>query len=313
MKLWLAPLHGITQYTFRNCLIKHFSGINSAITPFLPTQSYDKLNVKKWDDIWPSNNPHIEIIPQLMGNSASDIVDTIRKVSDIYGYNHYNWNIGCPVNQIVRRKRGCGVMPYPDLVEKVIESVCEKTACHFSIKMRLGLHYFTESQVILNRIDKYPLDFIVVHPRLGEWQYDNIPDLNAFDELLKLTRHQIIYSGDIVDVYSFDILQQRYPQINQWMLGRGVLQNPFLAEQILNIHPYDRSQNIKRFFDFYQDLIQSLKLKRNDRGVLVNLKELWHYFAIYFKLESVELSTLLRKNELSEFVTLSNDYIQKSV
>lgn len=313
MKLWLAPLHGITHYTFRNCFIKHFSGMKSAITPFLPVQSYLKLNVKKWYDIWPANNPDIEIIPQLMGNSASDFVDTILKVTEVYGYNHYNWNIGCPVKQIVRRKRGCGLMPYPDIVEEVTERVCSKTNCHFSIKMRLGLHNSSESFEIINRINKYPLDFIVIHPRLGEWQYERNPDLNAFDELVKLAKHQIIYSGDIVDLNSFNILKLRYPEISQWMLGRGILQNPFISEQILNMHTDDKSREIIRFFDFYQDLIQSLKLIRNDRGVLVNLKELWHYFAIYFNLNSDELSTLLHVNELPEFVVLSNYYIQNSV
>jgi tRNA-dihydrouridine synthase B len=313
MKLWLAPLHGITQYSFRNCLLRHTIGISSAITPFLPIQSYNKLNVKKWCDIWPENNRNIEIIPQLMGNNPSDFLDTVLKVFEVFGYNHFNWNIGCPVNQIVRRKRGCGLMPYPDIIEEVTEKICEKTNCKLSIKMRLGLHDVSESYEIIKRINKFPLEFIVIHPRLGEWQYGGSPDLNTLDDLVRIAEHEIVYSGDIVDLKSFNILKLRFPDINQWMLGRGILQNPFLSEQIINGKQEENSQYTRRFYDFYQDIIQSLKLTRNDRGVLVNLKELWHYFAVHFKLNNDELSKLLRINELSEFVTSSNYYIQKSV
>ena len=313
MKLWLAPLHGITQYSFRNCLIRHTSGISSAITPFLPIQSYDKLNVKKWYDIWPENNKNIEIIPQLMGNSASYFFDTVLKVSEIYGYNRFNWNIGCPVNQIVRRKRGCGLMPYPDIIEEVTEKICGKTNCKLSIKMRLGLHDTNEGYEIIKRINKYPLEFIVIHPRLGEWQYSGYPDLSALEEFISISEHEIVYSGDIVDLKSYNILKLRFPTINQWMLGRGVLKNPFLSEQIVNGRENENLQYIERFYDFYQDIIQSLKLSRNDRGVLVNLKELWHYFAVYFKLNNDELVKLLRIEDFDEFKRLSNYYIQKTV
>ena len=107
MNLWLAPLHGITNYQFRNTLCRHFAGIDFIITPFLPVQEKAKLNVKNWKDIWPKNNTLHPTIPQLMGNQPAHFVDTMNVLHDTYGYESFNWNIGCPVSQVVHRKRVC--------------------------------------------------------------------------------------------------------------------------------------------------------------------------------------------------------------
>ena len=174
MKLWLAPLDGITNYVYRNCLCRHFGGIDFFMTPFLPVQERAKLNVANWRDIWPKNNVLKPTVPQLMGNNPPHFVDTMNLLHEAYGYTSYNWNIGCPVAQVVRRHRGCGVMPDTDRVEEVVRTVTEQTPYKFSVKMRLGLHSPEEGLKILDRLEKYPLEFVVVHPRLGKQLYEEI-------------------------------------------------------------------------------------------------------------------------------------------
>lgn len=311
MKLWLAPLHGITLYTFRNCLYKHTRGIETAITPFLPIQSSDKLNVKKWQDIWPNHNQNYEVIPQLMGNIPSDFLDTTQSLYDHYGYQSFNWNIGCPVAQIVRRRRGCGLMPFPDIIEETIQLITHNTSFKISIKMRLGLHRIDEGKEILQRLEQYPIDFIVIHPRLGEQQYNGTPDLDALAQLLPLTHHRIVYSGDICNLESFQHLQTLFPTIHDWMLGRGILANPFLAEQLISSSAQISAQERKRFYNFYHDLVTNLRLRRGTAGTLSNLKELWHYFAKFCNISDNELQALLRLNDLDLFLSLSETYITR--
>jgi tRNA-dihydrouridine synthase len=233
MKLWLAPLHGITYYNFRNCFVKHFQGIDCAITPFIAAQSKDKLNPKKLRDLFPENNTGLHVIPQRVGNKPEDIKYTGAVLQETFGYQQFNWNIGCPVNQIVRKQRGCGVMPFPDLIEETVNEVCGKTSAQFSLKMRLGLHSPKEGLEVLHRVAPYPIDFLCIHPRLGIQQYEGSVDLDTFETFYQTTNHKIVYSGDLNDVSCFTYLQQRFPKINDWMLGRGILQNPFLAEEII--------------------------------------------------------------------------------
>lgn len=308
MKIWLAPLHGITNYMFRNSLYRHFGGIDYCVTPFLPVQEMAKLNVKNWKDIWPKNNTAVPAIPQLMGNKPSHFVDTMRAVHDEYGYEAFNWNIGCPVAQVVRRRRGCGIMPDPDTVEEVVRTVTSQTPYRFSVKMRLGLKDPAEGLRILERLDDYPLDFIVIHPRLGEQMYDGVPDLEQMDIFYRHTRHRIIYSGDLFSVQNYERLQNRYPEIEDWMLGRGLLQNPFLAEQLKGEDTGDRRQ---RFSKYYQKWTQEMLDAVKEKSTLAKLKELWHYYACLFQLPSDALQQLLRINDFDAFYDRTLDILKE--
>ncbi|MDR2971364.1 MAG: tRNA-dihydrouridine synthase family protein [Bacteroidales bacterium] len=305
MTLYLAPLHGITYYNFRNCFTKHFHGIDCAITPFIAAQPKDKLNPKKLRDLFPENNTELHIIPQIMGNKPADIKETVAVLHETFGYHQFNWNIGCPMNQIVRKKRGCGVMPFPDLIEETVNEVCGKTDVRFSIKMRLGLHSPKEGLEILQRLAPYPIDFLCIHPRLGVQHYEGNVDLETFELFYQTTNHNIVYSGDINSVDFFMNLQQRFPKIENWMLGRGILQNPFLAEQIVQ----EYSNNTTRFIDFYHEYSQILISLKNEKAALCALKELWHYFAVLWKLNSEELKKILQMNDCHVF----NNYLHKMI
>lgn len=293
---------------FRNSLYRHFGGIDYCVTPFLPVQETAKLNIKNWKDIWPKNNTTLPTIPQLMGNKPSHFVDTMRAVHDEYGYEAFNWNIGCPVAQVVRRRRGCGIMPDTDTVEEVVRTVTSQTPYRFSVKMRLGLKDPAEGLRILERLDDYPLDFIVIHPRLGEQMYDGVPDLEQMDIFYRHTRHRIIYSGDLFSVQNYERLQNRYPEIEDWMLGRGLLQNPFLAEQLKGEDTGDRRQ---RFSKYYQKWTQEMLDAVKEKSTLAKLKELWHYYACLFQLPSDALQQLLRINDFDAFYDRTLDILKE--
>ena len=307
MTLYLAPLHGITHYHFRNCFLKHFYGIDCAIAPFMAARAKDKFNPKNITDLLPENNPNISIIPQVMGNNPNEIRDTIEVLHETFGYKQFNWNIGCPANQIVRKKRGCGVMPFPDLVEEIVSEVCGKTAIQFSLKMRLGLHSHKEGLEILQKVTPYPIHFLCIHPRLGVQQYEGNVDLDTFEIFYQSTHHKIVYSGDINDVEFFEYLQQRFPKIEDWMLGRGILQNPFLAEQIVGaLRATPLPDNPTRFINFYHEYSEILLSLKNEKISLGVLKELWKYFAVFWKLNSEELQKLLRINDYQIFNNVIN-------
>lgn len=309
-ELWLAPLHGLTHYHFRNCLFRHYSGFDAAISPFVPVQEQSKLNVRKWKDLAPENNAAVGLIPQLMGIVPSHFADTMDALHQEFGYTRFNWNLGCPMAPIVRKRRGCGLMPFPDEVEAVVEAAC-KLPFRFSVKMRLGMHSPKEGLEIARRLNQYPLEFLVVHPRLGEQQYAGVPDWNALEEFLSVLQHPVIYSGDIFQVSDYERISTRFPQIKTWLLGRGVLRNPRLAEEIQSF-AYEKGDvsgfnkfcedkekaragkdEVIRFNEFYEDLKQTLEAYRGTNGCLSVLKELWHYFAYFFQLTDEQLHSLL--------------------
>ena len=135
MTFWLAPLHGITHYLYRNCLSRHTTSIKTAITPFFSIQERSKLNFKKYKDLLPENNRTLEVIPQLIGNNPPTFLDTVEKLAE-FGYRRFNWNLGCPAAQLYVNNV---VADYSlRKIEEVIRLVTQKTSYKISLKIRLG-------------------------------------------------------------------------------------------------------------------------------------------------------------------------------
>lgn len=63
MKLYLAPLEGITGYVYRNIWGDMFGGADRCFTPFLsPNQNYS-FQSKELNDVLPEHNQQMETVP----------------------------------------------------------------------------------------------------------------------------------------------------------------------------------------------------------------------------------------------------------
>ena len=49
---------------------------------------------------------------------------------------------------------------------------------------------------------------------------------------LKKSRHSVCYNGDIFRRKDYDRLVKEYPDLDKIMMGRGIMMNPFLMEEI---------------------------------------------------------------------------------
>ena len=111
----------------------------------------------------------------------------------------------------------------------------------------------------------------------------------------------MIYNGDIVDIESFQKVKSRFPKINDWMIGRGILRNPFLVEELQKGERVPSTVRIDRFNKFYKDLISSYYALRGDQASLPKLKELWKYMATFFDLSDDQLKMLLQITDIKKF------------
>jgi tRNA-dihydrouridine synthase len=304
MNLYFAPFHGITTHTFRKVFFSHFGGIDVALTPFLPAGESFTLSEARFGDAFPINIEPIPLIIQIIGSKPKDMLDTVLYLQE-KGHERINWNIACPMPQITRKKRGCGLMPYPEDIEKIVESVCEKTSAKFSIKMRLGMYNPDESLEIINRLNNYPLDFIAIHARLGTQLYSGDTDKESFEKCFQQSKNQLCYNGDIFSLGDFHALQNLFHNLKACMLGRGLLRNPFLAEQIQGKEIPEEEQQ-KRFLAFYDDLMNTYLDIFPKRRALNRLKELWHYFAAFYNLSDLQLRSLLQITDCEQFIKQTN-------
>jgi hypothetical protein len=56
-----------------------------------------------------------------------------------------------------------------------------------------------------------------------------------------------------------------------------------------------------RFIDFYNDYSDLLCELKGEKIALSALKELWHYFVVFWKINAIELKKFLQINDYHEF------------
>ena len=120
-------------------------------------------------------------------------------------------------------------------------------------------------------------------------------------KIYDISANPLLYSGDIFDIPSYRHLMERFPKVASVMLGRGILRNPFLAEELRAGAPLPEEVRRQRFRAFYEDYVEMLRQVRGEQGSLSVLKELWHYFAHFFGLTEPVLHSLLRFTDYREF------------
>ncbi|MBF0478949.1 MAG: tRNA-dihydrouridine synthase family protein [Candidatus Omnitrophica bacterium] len=282
--LYMAPIQGATNYIYRNTYSKFFSGYDVAVTPFLASSPGKMVKRDRLKDIWPKNNEFKgKLIPQILSKNPADFTALALAMFDM-GYDTVNWNLGCPLPKVSNKTRGSGLLLNPDLVISFLDEVLAHIPNKLSIKVRLGKNSPAELFLLLPRLNAFPLSEIIIHPRTALQMYKGDVDLNAFEQCLSLTRHTVVYSGDIHSLENYNELARRFPSVHGWMIGRGGIVNPFLPEEIIGIPSLGKKESINRFKEFHKNLVEVYQENYSGPAhVMDKMKELWFYWSQGFE------------------------------
>ena len=334
--LSLGPFQGITDAPFRNVFKQHFGGIDKFYTPFFTgIHKEDHAKNLQGEEIDPRCNDVETLTPQILSTDAEEILRFAKQCQQL-GYKEINLNMGCPFPRVANKKRGCGLLPYPDKVEAMLERVFQDIDIKFSVKCRLGYFNPDEIDSIIPIFNKFPLSELIIHPRIGKQLYKGEADVEHFKALIPYINAPLVYNGDIVSVESFDridgilndgpsTLRQAHGSgtcnnVDQFMLGRGILANPFLAEQIKNdtadacdaslqgqpvgTHSvcsptHDKTERLHNYvLDLYEDRLHHAG---GSPKVLGRMKELWSYLMNSFEEPQMVWRKIKKINALKEY------------
>jgi len=120
-----------------------------------------RLKDKHLKDVLPDNNQAMPVIPQILGNKAEDFILLAKRLFDL-GYETVNWNLGCPFPMVAKKKRGSGLLPYPQKIEAFLEATIPAIPNRLSIKARLGRKKTDEILTLLQIFNRYPLDEVII-------------------------------------------------------------------------------------------------------------------------------------------------------
>ena len=296
MNLYFAPLEGITGYTYRNAYADLFGGVDKYYAPFVSPTVNLCFKGKEIRDLLPeSNSKKVHLIPQILTNQADYFIKAAKQLMELGYTEELNFNVGCPSGTVVAKNKGSGFLRDLDGMQRFFEQIFLwrdqlETTLDISVKTRIGVYSAEEFPDILAVYNQYPISELTVHGRTKIQMYRDKADMDAFSYAVEHSKNPLIYNGDIKTVEDFRKIKENFP-VQDVMIGRGLIANPNLANEI---HGADRltKEQIKKYHDrLYADFEQIMKA---DKHLLYKMKEFWNYVSWNF-VDEHRCAKLVRK------------------
>ena len=282
LTLLSSPLQGFTDFRFRNAFHHYFGGIHTFYSPYIRLNGKMVIKGAYERDLLLENNDTLNVIPQVMTNDADEFLFVVKFIQQ-FGYKELNWNLGCPYPMVTKQGMGSGLVKNTEQIRHILDRVHNETDIVVSMKMRLGYDTPTEILDTLPMLDTFPLKNIAIHARIGKQLYKGGVDWDGFQKALDNTKHTLYYNGDLTSVEAFRAVKERFPTINHFMIGRGLISDPFLPQMIQNNtteYPENRWQVFKEFHDrIYQEYDEYLS---GPTPIKMKMRGFWEFFVASF-------------------------------
>ena len=281
-KIYLAPFQGITGHVYRENYMKHFEGVDKFFTPFFTGIHKAKSLSSKAAEFKTTKHKQISLVPQILSKDADEMLRFANYCHE-KGFSEINWNLGCPYPRVANKKRGSGLIPFPGLVDEILAQLMSEIPIRLSVKTRLG--YFSADEILqlIAVLNQYPIPELIIHARIGKQLYKGGVNVEAFEKAVSASKIPVAYNGDVFTLSDFELFNRRFANINDWMIGRGLLVDPFLPAMIKGMTLPGISERKVIIRKFVDDLYFGYRKKMNDRPQAINvLKELWGFLCFSF-------------------------------
>jgi tRNA-dihydrouridine synthase len=306
MKLHLAPLQGYTTADSRNLHAKYFGGIDKYYSPYLRFEPDKALKKSVLKDILPENNEKINFVPQVLGTDT-DLFIQLAKQFENYGYTEINWNLGCPYPMVTKRGFGSALLQNPEKVKQILETILPQINIELSIKCRLGFENDNEIFKLIEILNDFPIKEITVHTRTAKQMYKGEANPNAFIPIIEKSKHKLIYNGDIKTTDDITNLNNLFDnKINDFMIGRGLLMNPFLAQEIKG-NTFDETEKLKLIREFVNELFEIYSDKLQPSHLVQRMTTHWEYLSFMFESQHKTFKKIKKAKSISKYKIAVNE------
>ena len=299
VKYYMAPLESVTTWIYRQAHAKIYGRLDKYFIPFLEPHEKRDFKTRELQEILPEHNENIYAVPQILTNRSEGFIKLAKALKD-WGYEEVNLNLGCPSKTVVTKGKGSGFLAKPEELERFLTEIFDALSgeVKISVKTRIGKENPEEFPALLELFNKYPMEELIIHPRVQKDGYGNVPRLELYELAEKQSVNPLCYNGDLYTREQIRNFAERFPGTERLMFGRGFLRDPGL---IYN-EGKDSKDIFEKFWEFH-DLVYEGYQERNmgDRNVLFKMKELWSYQVYQFSEPERLFKTFKKVQDCNEY------------
>lgn len=271
----LAPMEGVTDVMFRQVVAKagrpdlfytEFTNVSSYASEKGRANALERLEVVATD---------APIIAQIWGKEPAHFAETCAALGSL-GFAGVDLNFGCPDKNVNKTGGGAAMIKTPELAVDCLRRAREATDLPVSVKTRLGWSSVDEWRGWLaTLLNEHPAA-LTIHLRTRK-EMSKVPaHYELVPEIVQLRAEvspetKLVVNGDIRDLAQVRELAARWPEVDGYMIGRGVFANPYCftdhtptQEELMGLLRYHLS--------LYEEYSQAHK---------VSYEALKHFFKIY--------------------------------
>ena len=229
--LILAPMEGVTDIMFRQVIAKA-GRPDLFFTEFTNVSSYasekGRWNALERLQVAPTDAP---IIAQIWGKNPEHFSECASALASL-GFSGVDLNFGCPDKHVNKAGGGAAMINTPELAVACYQNAKQSTNLPVSIKTRLGWASLSEYQTWLPTLLEQHPAALTVHLRTKKEMskvsahYELIPNIIVLRNQIS-PQTKLVINGDIRGKAHALELHATYPEIDGFMIGRGVFQNPY--------------------------------------------------------------------------------------
>jgi len=170
------------------------------------------------------------VIAQMIGNDIPALIRTAKELQKLPVV-AIDLNLGCPAPVVYKKCAGGGLLRDPARIDSVLGALRETVNIKFTVKTRVGFDSTDGFDELLGIFAKHNLDLLTVHARTVTQMYRLPVHYDLIRRATEAMPCPVMANGH---VYSADQALQILAETGTkaLMIGRGVIRNPWLFEQI---------------------------------------------------------------------------------
>ena len=300
MRIYFAPMEGLTDSIYRRLHHKYFPGVDRYYMPFLSPTIHRTLTHKEQRELPLAQSEAFTAVPQVLTKVAGDFLWAAQICAD-RGYEEVNLNLGCPSGTVVAKGKGSGMLRDLDGLDHFLDEIFQATPLPISVKTRLGMESGEEFRAILEVLNRYPIRELTIHPRVRKQFYAGCVDKEMFAYALHNSTNPLCFNGDLCSLEDIHRIQAQFPTVQAVMLGRGLIGDPGMLSGT-------SAHNLPAFMD--ELLTAYTEAFGSSRNAMFRLKENWHAIIPHYENSEKLFKRLRKTTDLAEYKAITQEIFQ---